>query len=144
MGVNKEVTPYFRVSEVLHYTFGKMERRRTYKYWLLILGFPVHLIVYLFYLSKRGDNTYTLIYEEVKASLTAAEYKEASMLVFKEQLLRKHSFFNKEVNEREIDNEVQKLAEEQFRKTLTKKTNQVAEQQGVQQVTYSTYFRIIA
>ena len=28
MGVNKEVTPYFRVSEILQYTFGKMERRR--------------------------------------------------------------------------------------------------------------------
>ena len=47
---------------------------------------------------------------------------------FKEQLLRKQSFFNKEVNEREIDKEVQKLAEEQFRKTLMKKTNDVAEQ----------------
>ena len=141
MGVNKEATPYFRLSDVLQYTFGKMERRPSYKYWLLILGLPVHLIVFLFYLLKRKDDTYTSIYEEVRASLTASGYKEESMLDFKEQLLRKHSFFNKEVNEQEIDREVEKLAEEQFRKTLTKKTNQLAEQKGVQQVTYSTYFQ---
>ena len=124
MGVNKEATPYFRLLDVLQYTFGKMERRPSYKYWLLILGLPIHLIVFLFYLLKRKDDTYTSIYEEVRASLTASGYKEASMLDFKEQLLRKHSFFNKEVNEQEIDREVEKLAEEQFRKTLTKKTNQ--------------------
>ena len=36
------------------------------------------------------------------------------MLDFKEQLLRKQSFFNKEVNEQEIDKQVEKLDEEQF------------------------------
>ena len=43
------------------------------------------------------------------------------MLDFKEQLLRKHSFFNKEVNEQEINREVEKLAEEQFRKDANEK-----------------------
>ncbi|WP_342539641.1 ABC transporter permease [Sporosarcina sp. FSL K6-1540] len=141
MRVNKEATSYFRLSDVLRYTFGKMGRRPTYKYLLLILGLPVHVIVFLFYLSKRGDNKYSSIYEEVRASLTSTGYKEAAMLDFKEQLLRKQSFFNKEVNEREIDRQVEELAEEQFRKTLTKKTNQLAGQKGVQQVTYSTYFQ---
>jgi peptide/nickel transport system permease protein len=141
MGVNKEATPYFRLLDVLQYTYGKMERRPSYKYWLLILGLPIHLIVFLFYLLKRKDDTYTLIYEEVRASLTASGYKEESMLDFKEQLLRKHSFFNREVNEQEIDREVEKLAVEQFRKTLTTKTNELAVPKGVQQVTYSTYFQ---
>ena len=72
MGVNKEATPYFGLSDVLQYTFGKMERRLSYKYWLLILGLPVHLIVFLFYLLKRKDDTYSSIYEEVRASLTAS------------------------------------------------------------------------
>ena len=53
MGVNKEATPYFRLSDILQYTFGKMERRPSYKYLLLILGLPVHLIVFLFYLIEE-------------------------------------------------------------------------------------------
>lgn len=141
MGVNKEATPCFGLLNVLQYTFGKMERRPSYKYWLLILGLPVHLIVFLFYLSKGKNDAYSSIYEEVRASLTASGYKEGAMLDFKEQLLRKHSFFNREVNEQEIDREVEKLSEEQFRKTLTKKTNEIAGSKGVQQVTYSTYFQ---
>ena len=64
--------------------------------------------------------------------MTTSGYKEELMLDFKEQLLRKHSFFNKEVNEQEIDKEVEKLTEEQFRKTSTKKTNAASGQKGVQ------------
>lgn len=128
-------------SEVLIYTYGKMIQRNTFKYLLFILGFPVHLVTLLFYRSKQKKDTYYAILEEVKASFIASGIEHEWRNEYKEQYIRKQAFFNKQVKEQEMNQEINKLVDERFTKELLEKTNEISEQKGIRQLTYHTYFQ---
>ena len=135
--------PLYKIgfSEVLIYTYGKMIQRNTFKYLLFILGFPVHLITLLFYRSKQKKDTYYAILEEVKASFIASGIEHEWRNEYKEQYIRKQAFFNKQVKEQEMNQEINKLVDERFTKELLEKTNEISEQKGIRQLTYHTYFQ---
>lgn len=135
--------PLYKIgfSEVLIYTYGKMIQRNTFKYLLFILGFPVHLITLLFYRSKQKKDTYYAILEEVKASFIASGIEHEWRNEYKEQYIRKQAFFNKQVKEQEMNQEINKLVDERFTKELLEKTNEISEQKGIKQLTYHTYFQ---
>lgn len=126
---------------MLIYTYGKMIQRNTFKYLLFILGFPVHLITLLFYRSKQKKDTYYAILEEVKASFIASGIEHEWRNEYKEQYIRKQAFFNKQVKEQEMNQEINKLVDERFTKELLEKTNEISEQKGIKQLTYHTYFQ---
>lgn len=128
-------------SEELIYTYGKMMQRNTFKYLLFILGFPVHLVTLLFYRSKQKKDTYYAILEEVKGSFIASGIEHEWRNEYKEQYIRKQDFFNKQVKEKEMNQEINKLVEERFTKELLEKTNEISEQKGIRQLTYHTYFQ---
>ncbi|MFJ7969967.1 ABC transporter permease subunit [Psychrobacillus sp. NPDC096389] len=118
-----------------------MIQRNTFKYLLFILGFPVHLITLLFYRSKQKKDTYYAILEEVKASFIASGIEHEWRNEYKEQYIRKQAFFNKQVKEQEMNQEINKLVDERFTKELLEKTNEISEQKGIRQLTYHTYFQ---
>lgn len=128
-------------SEVLIYTYGKMVQRNTFNYLLFILGFPVHLITLLFYRSKQKKDTYYSILEEIKASFIASGIENEWRNEYKEQYIRKQAFFNRQVKEQEMNDEINKLVEERFTKELKEKANEISEQKGIRQLTYHTYFQ---
>ena len=117
-----------------------MQQRLSYKYLLLILGLPIHLIAFIFYLFKSKGNLSDPIQEKISTSLAASGYEEKLRHEYKEQLLRKHTFFNQKVNEQKLDQEVEQLVAVQYRKILMEKTNDAMERENVKQLTYSAYF----
>lgn len=128
-------------SEVLIYTYGKMIKQNAFKYVLYLLGFPVHLITFLFYRSKQKNDTYTSILEEIKASFIASGVENEWKTEFKEQYIRKQAFFNRKVNEQEMNEEINKLVKEKLTKQVLTKASEVSEQKGIRQLTYDTYFQ---
>lgn len=137
VGMNKGVTSSFNI---LQYTFMRMQRSPSYKYLLLILGLPIHLIVYLFFLVKKKDDEYSLLHEKMGRTLEATGYKDELRIAYKEQFLRKHTFFNEKMDEQKVNKEVDRLVEEQFEKTLLEKMDKAENQNGISKLTYSTYF----
>ncbi|MFD2444788.1 ABC transporter permease [Bacillus sp. CGMCC 1.16607] len=130
-----------RISENIGRTYAKLQQRNSYKLFIFILGFPVHLVVLLFYLNRRKKDEYYSILERTRHILLLSGYKEELMIDFKDQILRKHTFLEKKVNQLEIEKQVKKWTEEQFQKTLVEKTNFVLEQQGKKRITYDDTFQ---
>ncbi|SES01265.1 peptide/nickel transport system permease protein [Psychrobacillus sp. OK032] len=128
-------------SEVLIYTYRKMIKRNAFKYLLYILGFPIHLITLLFYRSKQKNDTYSSILEEVKASFIASGVENEWSNEYKEQYIRKQAFFNRQVKEQEMNEEIKRLMEEKLSKRVFEKANEISKQKGVRQLTYDTYFQ---
>src|SRR5690606_16334141 len=99
-------------------TYKKMQLRPSYKYLLWILGLPVHIFVFLYYLYKRKNDSYFVILEETKNALLASGYKDDVRRDFQHQLLRKHEFYNEKISQLALDHQAKKRAEEKFQKTL--------------------------
>lgn len=140
MEENQKALAGFNLLDIFQFTYSKMQKRLSNKYLLLILGLPIHLIVFLFYLFISKDSLSASIQEEVRASLAASGYEDELRREYEEQLIRKHTFFNQEVKSQKLDQEVEKLVAEQYGKILTEKTNEEMERKNVRQLTYSAYF----
>ncbi|MBS4192024.1 ABC transporter permease [Bacillus sp. FJAT-49705] len=118
-----------------------MQPHPSYRWLVFILGFPVHLVVFLFYFKQREKDTYSTIVEETKKALLATGFKDKLILELKEQLLRKHNFFGQKVNQKEIEQQAEKWAEEQFQKTVQEKAASILEVKGDKRITYETTFQ---
>ncbi|KAB2330514.1 ABC transporter permease [Cytobacillus depressus] len=127
-------------SEIIRRTYSKMQVHSTYKWLILLLGFPVHLVVYFIYLKRRKQDTYSSLLKENRQTLLAYGYKEELLLEFKEQLLRKQAFFGQTVSQHETDKQLEKWAEEQFQKTLLEKTEAALKLQGKKRINFENTF----
>ena len=108
---------------------------------LLVLGLPLHLIIFFFYQSKRKSDTYFTIHKIINESLQTAGLKEKLLSDFKEQYVRKHAFFQEKVDEQQMNREVDRLAEERYSKILAEKINDEYERQGLTKLNYISYFQ---
>lgn len=124
-------------------TYNKIQLRPTYHFLLLILGFPVTLVVLLFYFYRRKKDSFTFIEEETKAMLHAAGYKEQMKQEFKDQLLRKQIFFGKSVHMKEIGQQADKWAEEELQKAVITTTYEKLEALGEKRVTFTETFQTL-
>ena len=141
MGIHKEPSVNLGLSDHLSYVFEKMMRRKSYKYLLLILGFPLHLIIFWFYRLKLKNDTYFTIHKKVNDSLQITGLREKLLSDFKEQYVRKHAFFHENVDEEDMNREVDRLAQERYLKILAEKVDTEYEKQGFVRLTYISYFR---
>ncbi|MBS4220662.1 ABC transporter permease [Bacillus sp. FJAT-49711] len=143
METNKKIQKGESVQALLSRTYMKMQLRPSYKYLLWILGLPVHIFVFFYYLYKRKNDSYFVILEETKKSLLTSGYKEELRRDFQNQLLRKQEFFNEKISQREIDQKAEKWAEEKFQKTLLEKTKEDLDKQGEKRLTFETIFQTL-
>ena len=140
MGSNKKSSYVTRFSNSLSHTFGKMQQRTVYKYLLFLLGLPVHVITYFLFLLKKKKDTSSYVQQEIEASLKASGLKEQLKREYTEQYTRKHTFFNEKINEQEMNRAVNERVEDKFTKILLEKVNETYKQQGVEPLTYRSYF----
>ncbi|HLU22092.1 ABC transporter permease [Lederbergia graminis] len=129
------------IVETIKFTFVKMQRRPSYKYILMILGLPVYIFAFIYFLIKKKNDAYFRIVENTRADLINSGYKENLQQELKEQLLRKHEFFNEKVSEQELSKQVDKLTTEKFEKAVLEKTQEQLEIQGVKKVTFIESFQ---
>ncbi|KQL37083.1 peptide ABC transporter permease [Psychrobacillus sp. FJAT-21963] len=141
MGLNKEPSVNFDISDHLAFIFGKLMKRAPFRFLLIILGFPLHFITFFYYQLKKKNDTYSIIYEKMNASLKNSGLKEELKREFADQYVRKHAFFSEKVNEQEMEREVEKLAEERYTKVLSEKIEEQYEQNGLKKLTYVSFFQ---
>nr|WP_139365004.1 ABC transporter permease [Sutcliffiella halmapala] len=117
-----------------------MQHQTTYKWLLLLLGLPVHLIVALLYFLRGKTNHSLEVQHQVQRQLLENGYKEKLRERFKEQLSRKHAFFQQEVSHATTEKIVEAWSEESYRKILLERTNELLEQRGKRKTTYVEFF----
>ena len=131
----------YEVSAMLKRTFEEAQTRALYRYLLYALGLPLHLFVYLTYLSKRKDHTYEAAMTDVQQELTAGRRKVSWLTEYEDQLLRKAEFFQEKKSREEIHSEAEQLAKAHFTKEVERRTTERLTQAGFQRETYSAYFQ---
>lgn len=141
MGTGKVANIKFNLSDIILHTYSKMQLRRSYKYLLIILGLPIHFIVFLVYFYKKKDDTYFSVLVEKRQDLLATGFKEELKLEFKKQLVRKQTFFGEKVNKRKTDKQAEKLTEAKLQKTLERETNEALKQKGDRRLSYVAFFQ---
>lgn len=128
---------------ILQYTYSKMQKRLPYKYLLILLGLPIHLIVVIIYLFKRKDTIYSSTFNEIKEALLEEGYRDELKREFTEQLVRKQAFFVQKVSNQDTEKQADKLAEVQFLKTISQKTDETLEKKGEKKFTYAIFFQTL-
>ncbi|WP_342515156.1 ABC transporter permease [Sporosarcina sp. FSL K6-1522] len=120
-----------------------MQTHLSYKYLLLVLGFPIHLVVGLIYLFKKKNTIYSSVLEEIKQGLHEEGYRDGLKQEFTEQLTRKQAFFSQNVSKAETEKEAEKLAEAQFLKVVLQKTDEALKRKGEKKFTYAHFFQTL-
>lgn len=133
----------FNLSAIIYQSYSKIHQHPFYKYLILLLGLPVHLIILLVYLSKKKNDSYSSIHKETKKALLMSGYKEELKLEYKEQIIRKQAFFGEKVRQMDSEKLAEKWADEQFQKTLIEKTNSKLELLGEKRITFQDTFHAL-
>ncbi|MCV4234715.1 ABC transporter permease [Virgibacillus sp. LDC1] len=111
-----------RLIGLISSTYSKILLNPSYRYLLLLLGAPVNLVVFLFYLVQRKKDDYTAAENRIRSEMLAAGYLEALRSEMMEQQKRKHDFFKQKVNEGQLRQEVDKIVEARFQEVLKERT----------------------
>lgn len=125
------------VFAILKRTFEEAHGKSMYRFLLYMTGVPLHLLVYLFYLLKRKDDTYEATMADVEQELAHEGRRVIYFEAFEEQLLCKAAFFQEKLSNEEIHRQAEKLVDERFKEEVMLRTEG---RHGVRKVTYYTYF----
>ncbi|MCJ7842980.1 ABC transporter permease [Lederbergia sp. NSJ-179] len=132
---------HYRFLGMLSFTYGKMLTRSSYKFWVILLGLPVHLLVFFIYLYKRRQDPSFTILNETHGKLVAADYKAKLMEEFENEYRRKQEFFSKKIIPKEMKQHAKKWSDKQFQKVLFEQTNEQLEKKGIKRVTFEHTFQ---
>lgn len=143
MGGSKAARQKNDLVAILQHTYSKMQKRLTYKYLLILLGLPIHLIVVIVYLFKRKNTIYSSTFNEIKEALLVEGCRDELKREFTEQLVRKQAFFAQKVSNQDTEKQADKLTEAQFLKDISQKTNKALEKKGEKKFTYVIFFQML-
>ncbi|WP_299743984.1 ABC transporter permease [uncultured Rossellomorea sp.] len=129
------------VSDMLQRTYINMQRRTIYRYLILILGLPVNLVVFFFYLYRKRKDPFLTQLNQTKAELYEEGLKDKRQRSFVEELLQKKEFFNQHTPLPRIQKKAERLAEVYLEQTAVERTEKQLALQGLQKVTYDETFQ---
>ncbi len=126
---------------MVSYTYGKILTRPAYKFWVILLGLLVHILVFFIYLYKRKQDPSLRVLKETQDKLEAAGYKAQLMKEFENEYRRKQEFFSKKLDQKEMNQHARKWTETQFQKVVLDKTNEQLKKNGIKSVTFKDTFQ---
>lgn len=121
-------------------TFTRMYRNSTYRIWLWVLGFFTVLFTFITYKSKKGKDAFAGVKAKVKEELDAQNLKDKLYADALVQVKKKNAYFNKNASEAEVEKQAKAIAEKNFGTILNDKAKEVAEMQGIKEVTMSSCY----
>ncbi|MFC7677886.1 ABC transporter permease [Paenibacillus sp. GCM10028914] len=120
--------------------YRKILLNPSYKYFLLLLGAPVNLVVFLIYMVQSKKDAYSTHRTKIEAELLASGYRDKLLTDNKEQLLRKHAFFNQKVSEDKLKREAESMTGTQFREAVDEQTRKELQLKGITRLTFADTF----
>lgn len=121
-------------------TFTRMYRNSTYRIWLWVLGFFTVLVTFITYKSKKGKDAFAGVKAKVKEELDAQNLKDKLYADALVQVKKKNAYFNKKASEADVEKQAKAIAEKNFSTILNDKAKEVAEMQGIKEVTMSSCY----
>lgn len=124
----------------IQYTYNKMHHRPMYLYALFILGLPVYIFTFIFYLFRKKDDTYAKLKKELEDELHDSEYSRQMLEEFKKQIRDKKAFFNETIDEQEINTLARSWTDEQINQEIAQRVDEQLKILGKEK---QTYFRFM-
>lgn len=120
--------------------FVKMLLHPAYRFLLLLAGSPLHLVVYCFYLYNKKMSTHKTALDKIEQQWTSSGYRDRLFEETKEQLERKHRFFNQSITSEKLDREANRITAIKFREALLSQLEAEQDGNSKSQVTYADTF----
>jgi len=121
--------------------FAKMLLHPAYRFLLLLTGAPVNVVVGLFYLYRRNGNDHRTLRQSLERGLLESGYRDCILSETKEQLTRKHRFFNQTVHPEQLDREAERITADKLKETVQQQLQAHLEQNRQEQVTFASTFQ---
>lgn len=129
-----------RLANTISTTYRKILLNPSYKYFLLLLGAPVNLVVFLIYMVQSKKDAYSTLRTKIEDRLLASGYRDQLLADNKEQLLRKHAFFKQNVSEDKLRREAEAMTKAQFQSAVDEQTRRELLLEGRNRLTYADTF----
>ncbi|WP_371318190.1 ABC transporter permease subunit [Paenibacillus elgii] len=123
--------------------YSKMLLHPAYRFLLLLAGAPVNVIVGIVYLYGRKRKAHQELHRSLERKLLESGYRDRILTETKEQLTRKHHFFNQQVDQKQLEHEAERITAEKFKEALQRQVEAHLEQHHETQVTFAETFRML-
>ncbi|MDP4098692.1 ABC transporter permease subunit [Paenibacillus sp. P96] len=137
----KASSPYL---QTIAEAYGQMMLHPTYRFWLLLTGAPVNLVVLLVHLYRRKTSPVLTLRAQVETELRAAGHYDRLVAEFEQQLIQKQRFFGQQPSKRETDREVVQRAESRFREIVNEEIAYRALENQTGEYRFTDTFRSLA
>ncbi|WP_028546270.1 ABC transporter permease [Paenibacillus taiwanensis] len=134
-------TPRWGLLQKLAAAYGKMMLNPTYRVLVLLLGAPVHIFVYLYYWRERKNDPYALALDQTKQALLASGYYDRLIEDIRDQQIRKHRFFQEQMEPQVLERQVAAIAAAQLQAEAHEQTMTQLRQRSQQRLTYGAAFQ---
>ncbi|MDX8045405.1 ABC transporter permease [Gracilibacillus sp. S3-1-1] len=116
--------------------FRTINRHPVLRWLQWIIGFPIHLVAFLFFLIKGNNKTYQELLQGKELNILQSELGKTLRLRYEKQYDNKQAYFNRTIDEKERETYVQA----ELNKRLTKLAEEELAQAGIEKVSYADYF----
>lgn len=143
MSVNEETFENSGFSGLLRTNALKMFKRPFYRTVMFILGLPVFIFIYIYFLIERikQKDAYRTVEKEAEKRLLATNFRDQLNEDYSDQLRQKMKFFDeKEMSQKAFQQQVDLWVEEEFNKRLQEETMHDMEKQRETKVTLQMVF----
>lgn len=130
-----------RLTDRLGDIYSKMILHPGYRLLLLLFGAPVNAVIGLVYLIAKRGNDHRGLRQSLQKSLLESGFRDRILSEVREQLIRKHQFFNQQVHPDRLAREAERITAEKFNEALRERINEHLRSNSQTRVTYADTYR---
>ncbi|MFD2114530.1 ABC transporter permease [Paenibacillus yanchengensis] len=116
--------------------YGKMLLHPSYRFFLLLVGAPVTIIIYFIYLYRKSKSSYNAIASEMRQKLLNEGYMDVLRKEAQDQIERKQRFFGQKASKEQTEKEAEKLAIARFTNLLDTRLKEKETELAATKVTF--------
>ncbi|GAB6929095.1 ABC transporter permease [Paenibacillus sp. JCM 10914] len=121
-------------------TYSKILLNPSYRYLLLLLGAPVNIVVFLFYVFQRRKDDYVAAENAIRSRMLAEGYLDRLRDEVAQQQRRKHLFFKQKIGEQQLKHEVETIVKARFQEALRESTHKELQLNNQKRLTMADTF----
>lgn len=129
-----------RLVDRLGNIFFKMLLHPTYRFFLLLAGAPLHLVIYFVYRHRKKHSKHKDALDKIERELTLSGYRDRLLAETKEQLQRKHHFFGQSVTPEKLERDANRISSAKFKEALLSQLAAHPDRSNQLQVNYADTF----
>ncbi|WP_240041321.1 ABC transporter permease [Paenibacillus ginsengarvi] len=132
-----------RYADRLGSIYSKMLMHPVYRLFLLLAGAPVSIVVGITCLYRKRRGHHPEQRRSVEKQLLESGLRDRLLAETKEQLRRKHQFFNQRISEKQLEHEAERIASDKFKEAVDLETEAQLERKGQHRVSFAETFRTL-